>query len=856
MVRETTRAVRGWAYAILIAICLLLIFYVGSNFAQYKRLRQFRDPRTAVLTAASTVGKVNSNIATEDLPLAIEPLDQLLQNSSWKDYRSSSSHSITLMEPPAGIKLLAPLRGSIASEEATYGRSPTRLAEDSAQQIQTNASLVSATRIGETSYTENSNLEVDQPQIQITRRTWPHSAQLRDQLTIAFAMANDAESQVVLDWLNNVATAMENIAMEELRSEKTRPAIEKLKTLTSEGATLSQSLLSESPELASIVARVSYSIERRSSVWSAIHACVSEGKNVSSYRKHQMSNESLLQKLEILERELAKTGDLENWKTYLMLDRIRSIAQQGLDGTESQVETARTFLSRVMLNNVRESQKRILTSPEVGQLADLLHPLTIGPVDYLQLLNDIETLEADPTHRCSRSLSEAMQCLRFSEHPAQSAISQAINSHYRNANIRIAISEDFVNRMFNQQNVTQKPVRQTILGAQTRGASQIATQLKINFEPDPKAWRIGINLNGDINSDTRSSRNGATFYNSSRALVEAAREVRIEPSGFQVDGSPATVRSSDALRKFSTDWDELPFVGSIIRSIAHQEFVESRPIAKRITHTTIAKETDKEFDTQLQNKLQASQKQLDQHVIGPLMGLELHPMIVDMQSTDSRLIVRYRVASEEQTSAHSPRPLAPSDSLVSMQIHQSALNNAACQVVRSDRDWTAQELADQIADILKQPKQSIGIEQADDISVRFHPNNPITVEFENGQLWLTLRIDSFEQPGRVHLKNFTIRTSFNPSAKGLDARLERDGVISVDGHKLGQKDKLALRVIFAKVLANRDSLPVIAESLLKDKRAAGLAVSQLEMRDGWLAVAVSDEKSPHIATVPQSSKNR
>jgi len=785
-------------------------------------MRQFRDPRTAVLTAASTVGKVNSNIATEDLPLDIEPLDQILQGSSWKDYRSSGGHSITLMEPPAGVKLLAPMRGTISNEEATYGRSPNRLAEDSAQQIQTNASLVSATRIDDSTKAGIVTAEVESPSIQVARRTWPHSIQLRDQLNEAFDKANSERNKAVVEWLNNVSTAMESISQEELRSENSRAGIEAIRSLALEGTVLSQSQMAEAPELASVVARVAYSIERRGAVWSTIHLCVSEGKNVSSYRKHQLSNESLLEKLD----------------------------------TESQVETARTLLTRVMLTNVRDSQKRILTSPEVGQLADLLHPLAIGPVDYMRLLDDIETLEAAPTHRCSRSLSEAMQCLRFSEHPAQVAISNAINSHYRNANIRIAVSEDFVNRMLPQQKVTQKPVRQTILGAQTRGASQIATQLKINFEPDPKAWRVSISLNGNINSDTRSSRNGATFYNSSKAHVEAAREVRIEPSGFQVDGIPATVRSSDALRKFSTDWDELPFVGSIIRSIAHQEFVESRPIARRITHSTIAKETDKEFDAQLQNKLQASQDQLEQRVIGPLMGLDLHPMIVDMQSTDSRLIVRYRVASEDQTSAHSPRPLAPSDSLVSIQIHQSALNNAACQVVRSDRDWTAQELADQIADILKQPKQSIGVEQGDDVTVRFHPNNPITVEFEKGQLWLTLRIDSLEQPGRVHLKNFTIRTAYSPSAKGLDARLERDGVISVDGYKLGQKDKLALRMIFAKVLANRDSIPVTADFLLKDKRAAGLAVSQLEMRDGWLAVAVSDEQSPHIASVPQSSKNR
>ncbi|MFN7333968.1 MAG: hypothetical protein ACK5TC_02810 [bacterium] len=442
-------------------------------------MRQFRDPRTAVLTAASTVGKVNSNIATEDLPLDIEPLDQILQGSSWKDYRSSGGHSITLMEPPAGVKLLAPMRGTISNEEATYGRSPNRLAEDSAQQIQTNASLVSATRIDDSTKAGIVTAEVESPSIQVARRTWPHSIQLRDQLNEAFDKANSERNKAVVEWLNNVSTAMESISQEELRSENSRAGIEAIRSLALEGTVLSQTQMAEAPELASVVARVAYSIERRGAVWSTIHLCVSEGKNVSSYRKHQLSNESLLEKLDILERELSKTGDLENWKNYLLLDRIRTMTQQGLDGSESQVETARTLLTRVMLTNVRDSQKRILTSPEVGQLADLLHPLAIGPVDYMRLLDDIETLEAAPTHRCSRSLSEAMQCLRFSEHPAQVAISNAINSHYRNANIRIAVSEDFVNRMLPQQPVTQKPVRQTCLGAPTRGASHSATQLKL-----------------------------------------------------------------------------------------------------------------------------------------------------------------------------------------------------------------------------------------------------------------------------------------------------------------------------------------------------------------------------------------
>ncbi|AMV34315.1 hypothetical protein VN12_19475 [Pirellula sp. SH-Sr6A] len=856
MRRETTRGGRGWIYAILVAICLLLLFYVGGIVAQ-RRGVSYRDPRTTVLTV-STMPKSPKRIATDNIPLEIEPLEQVLASQAWTDYRREYTHSIALLEPPAGVRLMAPVRHP--SEDLlpspSYGRDPVQIATDAAQDVEVRTSLVSTARDNWSVSIHRVPPSVEHIDAPSGRRTWPQSPQLRNLLLETFTVVEAEQSNEARVALNQIAEALEALAEVEIKDGRSRGHLEFLRDCGLRCSEISNQVAAENGLLSSALLRVAYAIERRASIWMAVHDCVARGEQLVSLRQHEVSSQSVQERIATLESVLQRTGDAANWKQYLLLDRVRDMATAGIRGDDEQVTLAREFLARVLNPNTMDEQRAILTSPEVHDLADLMHPLTIRPVDYVRLMQDVETLEADPTHRSSLSLAEAIQSLRFSEHPEQAAISHALAAHYRNANIRIAVSEEFANRMLPKQSFTQKPVRQTILGADTRGASQISTKLRVDFVEDPSAWKVALQLDGDISSNTRSSRNGATFYNTSLANVQSSREIRIHSAGFQVDGKPASVKSNDSLKKFSTEWDNLPILGDVVRNIAHQEFVESRPIATRIMQSTIAKETDREFDKQLNSKLQESQAQLETRLFGPLQVLSLQPMIMDMQSTDSRLIVRYRVASEHQIGAHTARPIAPADSLISMQVHQSAFNNVASQIATADRDWTAQDLSDQIAELLQQPRYVIDSEQAKDVRIRFHANNPITVEFEHNKLWLSLRIDSLEEPGRIHLKNFIVRASYAPKISGLNAELERDGVISIDGHKLASRDRLALRVIFDRILSNRQSVPMVAESLLRDERVAGLAVSQFEMRDGWLAIAISEEQSPHVAVLQQAMLSR
>ena len=855
MANESERGFRGWIYAISVAVCLMLVFLASESLSRLKQPGFYHAPRTTTLSI-STTPKVFPKIATESIPLAIETLNAPIESDSWIDYRIASRTSIALLEPPAGARLSAPISSAVGSDPFLdpnrNQRSPSVLAETAASSTHTVATSVSSIRPANTNAFHDRTWLTSDPTVTANSKAWPSSTHLLNEIEKLRTEASTKAAIEVQNWVDQISSTYERLTQQSLTDDSSVAILESLHALANEGVSLAELTLETDAALASDVARLSYSIERRFAVWNAVSGCVLKGKtHFVAARKHVVDSQRLLECLADVQLAIQTTEDTTNWNQYLMLDSLKQLAAGEITGKQDQVDMVRQFLARVTAHRVSDIQRSILASTEVHKLADQVHPLSIGPVDYRKLVEDLETLESDPVHRCSKTLADAMQSLRFSEHIEQAAVAHAIGVHYRNANLRLAVSEEFINRMMPKQSIIEKPVRQNILGADTRGISKVLTKLKVDFIKDASALKLALNLEADVSSKTKSSRQGATFFNSSIANVNAVREVTISTQGMKIDGRRATVESSDSLRNFSTDWDRLPILGDMVRQFAHQEFVQARPIAKRIMQKTIAKQTDDEFDKQLLEKVRTSEGQFNKRLIGPLQSLDLQPMVVDLQTTDTRLIVRYRLASSDQLSAYTSRPIAPGDSLLSIQVHQSAFNNMVSQIVEGDRDWTMQELSDKIADLLQQPRRTLPEDAPTDVTAHFSETRPITVEFEDGKMWLTLRIASLEQPGRFHLKNFIVRTSYLPSVEGLQAELTRDGFIGVDGYKykLGTKERIPLRAIFSKVFSNRSMIPMVSEELLRDPRAVGLAVSQLELRDGWLGMAISQDGSPHVGKV-------
>ncbi|MFO1066525.1 MAG: hypothetical protein U0892_21915 [Pirellulales bacterium] len=651
-------------------------------------------------------------------------------------------------------------------------------------------------------------------------------------------------------WVDEVEEVLTRLVTEEGLDHPSAPQdLDHLTTL-SKGA---RSIADLSPDhgLATQLMRTAYAVERRAKVWYAIGACVTGGwEEPKAFPVDQVARRAVHQSAKSVAARIARSQEAAAWSRYLELDSLLAWSSGEADDWKTGNTLAKQILTRINWERLTQGQRQYLQADDIKQLAEHLTPWATEPIDYRQLLMDIELLEQDPTNRCRASLAAAVETLRVSPYPQHRMTADAINDHYRNANIRLAVSGKLIDRLLPQDTVEARPVRQRILGADTRGNSQVHTQLGVKLIPDNSAWHLELGMIGDMKSATQSSKGPAVFNSTSTAKINSARTIRMDLNGMKVTADPTLVDTRQHLQSMSTDLDPLPIVGDFFRYVVREQFEQQRGVAQRVAKRIIANETDQEIDRQLSEQIKAGEKQIKSTFVGPLERLGLDPIVVQMATTEDRMIVRYRVAGDGQMAAHTARPRAPSDSLLSLQVHQSAVNNAIGQLGLSDRTWTLPELCGKLATAFDQQPWELPSDVTQDIQIRFAPTRPITVELNNGKLELTLRIaelriEDKERAKTMHFERFIIRTTYVPVAEGMHASLVRDGVVSIDGPRLGASSRIPLRAIFGKIFAARSTIRLINDKWEQDPRAQGLAVSQIEVADGWLGLAVSESESPH-----------
>ncbi|HUP77620.1 MAG TPA: hypothetical protein VM260_03595, partial [Pirellula sp.] len=204
MAYESVRGFRGWIYAILVAVCLLLIFVVGENLSRVKQPGFYHAPRTATLSI-STKPKVFPKIATESIPLVIESMSSPTERDSWIDYRIASSASIALLEPPAGARLSAPISSSIGSDpfhdSSRNQRSPSVLAESAAVSTHTVATSVSSIRQNNTNESFDRAWLTSDHIVTVNSNAWPISTCLLNEIKQVQSLSTNKAASEVQNWV-------------------------------------------------------------------------------------------------------------------------------------------------------------------------------------------------------------------------------------------------------------------------------------------------------------------------------------------------------------------------------------------------------------------------------------------------------------------------------------------------------------------------------------------------------------------------------------------------------------------------------------------------------------------------------
>lgn len=660
-------------------------------------------------------------------------------------------------------------------------------------------------------------------------RAWPLPQSLLDALH-----AISGQDAAVRDWASDVEGQIEHL--NQLRPQDVHQAAAVLKQLrhaVEQAAALAAQATNQ--EAASDIRRVQYAMVRRLDVWEIVcderQTTIANNTQVSQNR-HRM--ELCLADVNALDEQ---NGGATGLREHLMLDTLAQLAKRDDEANaDERRHVAREVLNRIAERRQAAGRPPLIEERSLAALDKQLQQWVAPPAEGVELLALVERYESNGRAEDARHLAELRDQLGRSTVAADNDLGRRIDVHYRNANVRVALNSQLINRLLPEQKTVESPVDDTILGTPVRGRSTTSTELAVRLLPDPRTWQVALEAAGNVESRTSSTYGPVTFLNQGAAQFCVRKRIVVDTAGIHAEPAAAAVDSNTAVADMRTDYDNIPLVRSIVRNYAMSQRQQKEGQANQETEEKIRAAACSRVDSQVEPRLAQVEQNFRDRVLEPLKKLDLNPAVATLETTDTRLTVRSRLAGTDQLAAHTPRPDAPADSLASLQLHESAVNNLLDHLDLAGRTLTLPELLRHLNEKLSRAAKPLPQDLPEGVDVTFAKDAPMRVRCTGGRIELMLNIAEIRQ-GKRRWHDFEVRASYRPEMHGLAADFQRDGSIELGGLYKG-KTEVALRGIFSKVLSRERKISLLPSLVTDDPRLADLQVTQLVVEDGWIGVAI------------------
>jgi hypothetical protein len=431
-------------------------------------------------------------------------------------------------------------------------------------------------------------------------------------------------------------------------------------------------------------------------------------------------------------------------------------------------------------------------------------------------------------------------------------LAHELDEHYRNANIRLALTAEFLNRLAPEQPVANGVVNDNILGAAVHGTSTTNTQLTVKLIPDPLRVHLWIEAQGKVDSQTQSTSGPATFDNNGRSTFLVHKAVLIDRQGLWIANAAAEANSDTQLTGVRTSYDGWPLLGSLARNIAVSQHDSMLGAAERETDEKVATEASQSVNAEVKEHLSEAERAVRKNVYDPLAKLGVPPEPVTLETTAQRLTMRLRISGQNQLGGHTARPQALSDSLASFQVHESALNNVLDQLQLAGRTFTLADLFRHVVEQLGRSPVNGLDDLPTDVKITFAAKDPVWVRCQDGAVRLTLSVAELRQ-GDEQWKDFSVTANYVPEIEDLHVRLVRKAPIELSGEAYKGKPELALRGIFTKMFSRQLSFELIPAAIADNRYLSDLCVSQCVIEDGWIALSLGPQRDSSAQSAMRQS---
>ena len=699
--------------------------------------------------------------------------------------------------------------------------------------------------------------------------TWPITTSLSEQLSALSAAEPSAGSKTWVTTLPASPTAASSNARPEQWAHRVAETLQRLQTLdrlgddragvfVAELDSLAMEGMREAEPIADRTKRIqwltaAYAVARRAAVWQSVWE-VTNGTDVESTDEHprRSDSDSVSVLITQVRSELEETGDQTGWHSFLLLDDLRRAADD--QQSQTRAESACRFLARLEHPSLHRSHEQWINRSSVSALADAVRPWTSRAIDYASLLSDIEQQESASLDSSASEIAAAVATLRFAENEKLIKVARAIETHYRNANLRVAISDDMLTRLLPTIQPQTVPIRTRVMGSRVHGNSRVESDLQLQLNPSPDHWSINLRTLGNVQTRSTGYKGPVTVRTQGHSSFVAATPIDVTDNGVQVGDPRVSVRGKTNLQGIQSKYDGWPLISRLIRGIAESQYESMAPQSNRIANNLMRSQIADAIDKTLDERIAEATERLRQAVIGPLGRMQLDPQVIDMRTTPRRLLARYRLAGDTQLAAFTPRPRAPSESVMSVQVHQSAINNALQQLIPTGEQRSVRQTISDAMRMLGAEDAPLPDDLPEDVTIQFSKVHPVSVQIEDGQVWIEMRVVRLNKGDKLKLNRFIVRAAYRPEIDGIDVALLRDGHLRISGSGMSMRERLPVRAIFNKVLSPTREIPLTLPTLTQHQAVKDLSLTQLELRDGWIGFALGHPDAPRLALAAATAK--
>jgi hypothetical protein len=353
--------------------------------------------------------------------------------------------------------------------------------------------------------------------------------------------------------------------------------------------------------------------------------------------------------------------------------------------------------------------------------------------------------------------------------------SQIIETPPAIGNIRLTVSEIFLNRVIARDETKPGEVKDFILGAQVSGRQTTATRVRLDLIPGVNNARGALVLNGTTQAETTGVTPQATVDVASQQEFVATKEIFFDGTKFSTRHAIVHVRARNQTLGATTPLTGTVF-GGIANRIAYREAERRRPQAEAVARDRVAERVYPEFDNTIDKQLATANDQLEGTVRRLMKSANLMPLSQQVWSTDSSLSYSAQLATETPpTPIAAPASLIAVDGGLNVLVHESLLNAFVGRSGLKGMKTTDREIKAMMApleykpasDELSKAEPPVGIPGMDSIvtNIEFDADDPLTIQFEKNSTLVKLRA-KFKPAGQDVLPSLELTISYTTDLIG------------------------------------------------------------------------------------------